>query len=57
MASDEETMLSFSEIEEDVEKAQTQTSSDDTLKESKAQKEENKHDNIPTKETDTQKDN
>ncbi len=53
VADDVETMLSFSEIGEDIEKAQTETSLDDTLKESNAQKEGNKHDNIPNKETDT----
>ncbi len=42
-------MLLFSELEEDIEKAQTETSSDDTLKEGKAHKEGTKHDNIPTK--------
>ncbi len=53
VADDVETMLSFSEIEEAIEKSQTETYSDDTLKEGKTQKEGNKHDNIPTKETDT----
>ncbi len=53
MAGDVETMLSFCEIEEDIEKAQTETSSYDTLKEGKAQKEGNKHDTVPIKETDT----